>query len=316
VVRKFHIAIFAAVTALLPGECAHAVGTMTQQEFFAQYEPAVEKLRRFYTHMTLEATVTKRAVETNKPVIERQRIVVQTDGDKMRVETFVPSGAGGESVRVSVASPGSSFGARREPGQERFVLYFLSSDGDDNLKKLDSRHYYVFAPFRENMLLNKFRAKGTRITSIEQEERNGEVLVKVAYDCDIHYDNKSSTFSGYDVLSKTMCWALRESVAGEGEVQQRAVIEYDGVIDGVPLLKSAEYWRQRGDRRVNIVRCEVTEIVPDVAPAEMFEVSSVVPDLRQERKSFYWLLLIAGGVVLIAIAVVVARFAAHRRAAA
>jgi hypothetical protein len=88
------------------------------------------------------------------------------------------------------------------------------------------------------------------------------------------------------------------------------------MIDGVPLLKSAEYWRQNGDQRVNIVRCEVTKIEPTAPPPEMFELATLVGDVRQEKKSSLWLVLIVGGVVLVAIGLVLTRLAMHRRATA
>ena len=312
---KFRSAVFAVVAVLLMGGTAPALEGMSKQEFLAQYEPAAERLQRFYEHITLEAVVTRSNLEHKNSRIARQRLVLRTDGDKMRIDGFVPDGTGGESVRVAVTSPGSSFTLRRQADQESFVLSHLSSDSTQDMRSLRSRHYYLFAPFCESagvILADKIRPRNFRIISIEEEERNGEQLVKVAYERDVHFKGKPLTYAGYDVFSKTMGWALREFARG----RQRGIIEYDGMIDGVPLLKTAEYWRQKGDERVNILRCEVTKIEPYAAPPDTFEFAALVGDVRQEGKSSYWLLLIAGGVVLIAIAVVLARFAAHRRAAA
>ncbi len=290
---------------------------MSEQEFLAQYLPAAEKLERFYSHLTLEAVVTRSNMQSMRPVVARQRFVVRTAGDKMRRDRFVPEAAGGESAYIGVKSADGSFVVRRKAGQERFVLSNLSSNSLRGPNILATEHHYLFAPFSENggfLLANKFRSKSLRITSIEEEERNGEQLVKVTYERSTRFNGQPIHYVGYDVFSKTLGWALRESVAGGGEVQNRGKIEYDGMVDGVPLLKSAEYWRQKGDERYNILRCEVTRIEPGTAPPEAFELAALVGDVRQEKKSPYWLLLIIGGVALVAIAVVLARFAAHRRA--
>jgi len=292
-----------------------ALGGMSQQEFLAQYIPAAEKLQRVYSQMTLEVSVTRSDLERKNSSAEQQRVVVHTDGDKLRIDSFLPNGPGREQVRVAVVSSESSFSARRPADQENFVLSRLSSDTFRDRSILRSRHYYVFAPFCENggiTLLEKIRSSNFRITSIEEEERNGEELVKVAYEREVRFNDRSATYSGYDVFSKTMCWALRESLAGN----LHGRIEYDGMIDGVPLLKSAEYWRQKGDERVNIVRCDVTKIEPSTPSPDVFQLATLVGDVRQERKSWLWLLLIIGGIVLVAIGVVLARVAMHRRAVA
>jgi hypothetical protein len=48
----------------------------------------------------------------------------------------------------------------------------------------------------------------------------------------------------------------------------------------------------------------------------MFELATLVGDVRHEGKSWLWLVLIIGGVVLVAIGVVLARLAMRRRAVA
>jgi hypothetical protein len=288
-------------------------GGISREEFLAQYVPATEKLQRFYSHVTLEAIIT-RSNPQHKGA-ERERLIVRADGDRLRVDGFVHDKSGGETVRVTVTSADTSFTLRRNTDQDNFVLSHLASDTFRDRGILRSRYYYVFAPFSENggiILLEKIRSSNFKITSIDEEERNGEELVKVAYEREIRFNDKSATYSGYDVFSKTMCWALRESLAGN----LHGRIEYDGIIDGVPLLKSAEYWRQEGDQRVNVVRCEVTKIEPTAPPPEMFELATLVGDVRHEGKSWLWLVLIIGGVVLVAIGVVLARLAMRRRAVA
>jgi hypothetical protein len=303
-----------------------ANATVSEGEFFAQYETAARKLRDFYGAVTISGTLTKKNWTKDKNVAP-EKVVVYADGDRVRVDVdsskLIDGSPHDGAVRVSVVAPDTSFALTREPGANAYVLRNVTSDAESMAHALRGEKYLLFAPYKDRMgidVLEKLKSPGTKITSIAEEKRGDELLVKVSYQEDIVFNNKPLQYIGWYLFAQDKSWALRGSFSQRPVAEAKQIwseIEYGDTVDGIPLLKKAEYWMQKGTERSEVQKYEVTEIKPGRVPEREFQLAAFgIRDIREERETNYWLYLIVAGVVLIAAAFIVARISARRRAGA
>jgi hypothetical protein len=314
-----------AVLVLLAVAVSPAKAAVSESEFLAQYEPAVRKLHDFYRAVRVSGMLTKSNWTMDKNVAP-EKVVVYANGDRLRVDVVIPNLVSGNpeegAVRVSVSAPDTSFGLTREPGAKTFVLRNVTSDPDSMTHVLRGEKYLLFAPFKDRMgieILQKLKSPGLKITSIEDRKQGDESLVKVSYTDDIMFNNRPLQYIGWYLFSENKSWALRGSFSQRSVEDAKQIwsdIEYGDTVDGIPLLKKAEYWVQKGTVRSDIQTYDVSEIKPGRVPEKEFGLAAFgIRDIREEKETNYWLYLIVTGVVLIAAAIVVARVSARRRSA-
>jgi hypothetical protein len=127
---------------------------------------------------------------------------------------------------------------------------------------------------------------------------------------------------GTYVFYRDRAWALKEFSYGHANPTtpdhyvQKGRYQYEGMHEGVPLLKGVEYWRECGPerRRVIVERFEVTRIEPGPVPEEEFSLT-LLP-LEGAGRSGRWVRLMLGllGGVFVVTSFLVFRQGGRRKA--
>ena len=306
------------------GVATSARAELSQEEFFAQYAPAAARLNAFYAPPIKVTALRTKSNWRNGPSTPPERIAIYFNGDRVRVDAARPAPEGqnsdGGEVSTRVAGPETSFVVWRGAGQNSYGLTQLG-DGKHGPKATLARDEYVeFAPFYEHHLgvdyLTLLKRTSVKITALEEEKRGDEALVKVSYIQNSTINKKPVQWTCWCLFSKDRCWALRgSSYQNTATKSPPAVsqIEYGTTVDGIPILKTAEYWKQDGDQRLEVTKYEQIEIKKESAPAGDFTLAAFgIGDVREEKETKYWLYLIVAGVVMIAAVIVLARLGARR----
>jgi hypothetical protein len=320
--------------------CESACAELSKDEFLAQYELAAKRLQSFYDNVTISAVVTQKNWPWAKDSPEEKRwqypakYVFYADGKDVRLDIFQPAQDGqplaNVEARTVVADPGNSFSVNRSAGEKAFVLERLASDFErTKMRLLLNEARFAGAAYCDAWIgnvaaFNRLTAKGAKISSVEEETRDGEALVKVSYRQAGRIGRGPIQLICWLLLARDKCWAVRgwsEGVAAVADgpdildnEEARAEIEYGDSVNGVPLLKHVTYWRQKGGERFSIADYRIDEIKPGAPSSKEFKLATFgIGDIRAEKETSYWLYLIAAGVVLIAAAFIVARISARRR---
>ncbi|MBI2824283.1 MAG: hypothetical protein HYX69_06315 [Planctomycetia bacterium] len=303
--------------ALLLSANVKAGAEQSKTAFLEQYEPAARRLEAFYNSLTMSGTLT-RSNFNKKQFPSREKIVLRGNGASLRFDIDEPTDNGtvaGDGELSIVFTPKDTFEVTRDAATSAYVLRQMSAT-TDRLSMVQRQRYYLFATYFGRTaiprpILENLRRPALQITSIEEDPSGGEMLVKVSYTETVTFNRKPLTYSGWFLFSKTDGWALRGSFEKGDRPDAKAMradIKYNGKVDGIPLLQSAEYWMEKDGTRFDVERFDVVSIQPGAAPAQDFSLAAFgIRDAREERESRHWLFLVAAGIALVAIAIVLAR---------
>jgi hypothetical protein len=317
-----------------------ACAELSEEEFFAQYEPAAQKLQSFYDSVTISAMVTRKNGPWPKDSPQDKewqhpaKYVFYSDGTDVRLDTFQTTQdrqplADAEASTI-VAESRNSFTVRRGAGEKAFVLQKLTPYYErTKMRILLNEARFAGAAYGDTWIgsvtaYSRLKGQDVKISSIEEEMRGGESLVKVSYRHNSEIRRGPIQMICWFLFARDKCWALRGWSEGVATVtdgpdfldneQARAEIEYGDSLNGVPLLKHVTYWRQRGNERFSILDYRIDEIKPGPPSSKEFKLATFgIGDIRAEKETGYWLYLIMAGVVLLAAAFIVARISARRR---
>ena len=300
-------------------------GQISEEAFFGEYRPAYERLRQFYTNITIAGTLTK-SEWTFAGDVRPEVHTLRAGGDRFRVDRARSAKSPGNvgQVQASVVGPKSVFTVRRSEGKDDFILRRVRPREKDELQRISLRSSFLFAPFTTRSsvrdIIQKLTLPKVKITAIEDVTQGGEALVRVSYTEDLTFNKNKLTYLGWLLFAKDKSWALRGSFhrlePTNGE-EYWSDIQYDGADDGNRLLASVEYWRIANGKRIHIQRFEVDELVPGPPPEREFSLAAFgIGGIHEEKERPYWLFLITVGVVLLAAALVIVRWTRLRRARA
>lgn len=240
--RVFLIAVV--VVALLCTGIATAVDLVGA--FQIEHAAGWKRIEDVYSRIELteERQEPDRVRDGKKPI----SISYMGDGARHRMDVETPEFG----LRVSVATAATSFRLEKTLGQAEFVVKDVNRHNFvNNLEGMRERGGLSFAPFSiMNMrlidfsTLPRFETVGYEVVKIDDEE-----LLKLNWRSPHTYEGESSTRVGW-FLFLPRSWALREYEFRYSEDAfgcVRALIEYEGEHEGVPLVKSLRQWAERRD---------------------------------------------------------------------
>lgn len=287
-----------------------ATAEVSKSELLAKYEPAAKKLRQFYSELTISAQMsTEKVADPNFTYPDRLTFLAR--GERWRLDTsFAPSGSQAPDTviaRAIVAEPQASFTMVKRAGTDSFRPDRITLELGAARENIRNLAPFVAAPYTINDTTVEEFLKDSRltITSTQEETRGSEQLLKVHYQIDTIADNQPWQYSGWCLFSTSQLWALRGYLFRATAVesgQSWAEINYQGSSEGVPLLKTAEYWMQSGSDRSEIRRFVITDITPGAPEADQFTPAAVQPPPRRSFFPPYFLPAAAVVALLIAAA--------------
>jgi len=302
---------------------AVAQNRVSKDEFLARYEPAAKRLEEFYSNVEMRAVSTSAEWPAYNDTGGRRstRVVFRANGDLMRVDATIVSeddslAKGRTSVRV--ANPKGSFLAGRGAGKADFVLLGMDPDYGASVQTIRATHLAVAAPFAwlGAPIADTIRSDAAiTLTRIEETSQDGEPVVKVFWE-----DQRAV---GWFLFLKDRSWALREYSFWAKDLTpeklrtqpdryfvSRAAIEYGDTHDGIPLLKTAKYWRETGPARQPrlVETIVVEELVAGPVPEREFTLAALgIPSAEQTSNTVRPALLFVLGTTALILAYLVLR---------
>ena len=274
---------------------SRAVGGEIPREFLEQYQPFADRGMALYSQVKLEGTIVRNG---GNEVLWRN-FICQYDGKNFRLDlTYLPSPHsqgfnGGTESEVYIASPNGSLRAECASAITKFVIESYSpADYPELLSEIYNRTSCV-TPYRNLGLpiIEMLRSPRVTVESIAPISKDGREFVE------IKAQGKSTESSKvvYDttiLLSPAEGWAVREYTDSDEAwfakqkdkdpddhgTKIRWTLDYDGMKDGIPILKRVEYQEWRGRPHPSDVRLlNVESITFGPSPESDFTVDSLTP---------------------------------------
>ena len=307
-----------------PGLAIGAVSNaaVSKEEFLAEYGPAAARLDEFYSNLRVSAVLTKAAWPDAAGNIGEE-VVIRGGRGSLRLDRTTSQGQR-PGTAVWVATPARSFDAFARPGQSSYALEDLSSSYNDAVEGMRLRCPLTAAPygFLNIRITDLIKFDDLTVTRLERTtDEQGAALVKLHYEEHFEVDGKPADRYGWLTFYPDRCWALREHSWGTKDPNERRIrtlLDYAGDEEGVPLLKRAEYWDERGPpplKRFLVQTFEVTELVPGPVPAKEFSLAAFgLPDIEQGAPSGMPYLIVFFGLLALVAGILLRRWVVARRA--
>jgi len=301
---------------------APILADVSKSQFLEKYEPVAKKLQAFYRSVTIRATSTK----TNWPAYEDtggkriEKLIFRGNGDLMRVDATVLSDDGRSApsdTTIRVATPERCFLASRKAGQKPFVLRNVDTDYRRRAEAMCARYLLPSATYGycELTIADFIRSHDITLTAVEELTREDEPMARVSFEL-------NSKGIGWFLFSTERSWALREYLleikdkASPDYYAVRAVIEYDDGRDGMPRMKEARYWREKGREGERILNhtIVVDEFIVGPVPEEEFTLTALgIADIREQSRLTRALVFSFLGIVILIAAWFLVRHWTERR---
>lgn len=273
--------------------------------FEREYSHAWKRLEDVYSRMELieEHQPQERIRDGKEPI----RISYMADGIRYRMDVDTP----GVGTLVSVASDSICFRLERPSAQAEFVVKDINRHAFRKIREsMPLSGHLAFAPYSimDMRLFDFLTQKDFKNEGYEVVPSDGDPLLKLKWRSPyVDHEGKPQVRVGWFLFSADS-WTLREyeyrySEAAFGAV--RARIEYEGVQDGIPLVKSMTKWAERRDGTTEPrMTSKVIYLSPKAPSPENFTLSAfnLPDDLGTEGKlamSRFWLVIVGlGGLVV------------------
>ena len=277
-----------------------------KSEFLAKYRPFQERLEKFYGTLRFEAT----AREENFPnaVDATHKLVFRATEGRFRVDR-VTDRDGHFDQQVRVATPAQSFRLCSTSRQGAYGVESIGANFSEAIENMRLKNPLISAPYGifEITIAHFLENPDLTITAIDDDSASGEQLTKVSYERHSTIDNQRMQQYGWLTFYPNRCWAFHEYSIGAKEptgTRLRAVVDYNGERDGVPLLTKAEYWYESGaERKRSLAQTfDVSRIVPGAVDESEFTLSAFnLPEVGRQKSYFGWyvVIVIAIGIVLV-----------------
>ena len=287
---------------------AHGDDDALNQRLRTECPNAIRNLEVFYKNIQLTEKVTGTIVKQNYP--DRDGSIAYrfySNGSSLR-----GSGLDADYDVLSgvVATEDGTFRVARTNATEEFVLTQLDdSDYETQIESL--RLGGLKLPFVPYCVLNlrvvDLLVNNPHVISIE--------CMEVTYDDvpAVHVDVRFEPLRGAKlILDPERSWALLKYEYGnfsESGSLRVAAIKYDRVVNGIPVVKSADYWRVDAGERRDMYHAEVADIELEPAPMAEFSLEAFgisPPQTVQRSNTPLWTVVL--GILGLAIAMLLAYF--------
>jgi len=282
--RRYHSKKLLMVLVLLGGSCQLQAGELPP-ELVSQYAPAVERLRQFYTHTTIQGQLNREFPVTGKSI--EQSFVYRAAGVQLRMDLTTVGGKGGPdrpgSSELYMATRDGSLVTTRRPGDQAFDDARELKYGDTKLRIRDTCQLESPYTFGDHTTLLAFLQQSS-VTAIKvtRVKRNGEVLYRIRYTEVAGREDRPETWQSWFLLAPAQGWAIREysRSTGQGVAQVifRGLLEYDLQADGMPLVTRIESSKDSGapavcQERAHVVVTKITSGDPSIQYFTAFDFS-------------------------------------------
>jgi hypothetical protein len=286
---------------------AAAEGRSAKDRFITDYSPAAKKLEAFYGQIRIRAKRVEQGIPDGGEKYEFiDDILYKANGQLLRLDianrtqkkTMLP-----DTTLVRVANPKRCFNADKSPQSDNYIIRVLGKDYNKQVESIRQNCVIAWAPygFLDGTIFECLDSKEAvfEVTGYTRFNKGGEDFAKL--ECMwIHPpsdDGKQWKIGVWFLFAPEECWVIREYAWGPSKNPsgQRCVLDYGGKIDGVPLLKRAQYLTQYENETKprRVITFDVSEIVPGFFPEEEFELSSLhIPEIvEKERRRPFWYFL-------------------------
>ncbi len=275
-----------------------ALCEITVQEFFAQYEPAAIRLREIYANMTMSGRYIQgfkvRGSQTESRI--GYQFTIYSEGSRLCADLHQFEGKLSRPADSAfVVAPKMSFAVDRQDRTKPYELKRLKrqDQGPPNEMSIRLRLYAAFCPYADMdgvAILERLKHASTTIIGITEKNQDSDTLVTVSARFQLRppspRDKPLPEWTGSYTFSKTRGWVLQESTRSTPDAHDIRVscnVTYGAVVNGIPVLKRGEFWRDTPTDRIRIADCQVDEFKPGAPPLHEFTPAAFgVRDPRDE----------------------------------
>jgi hypothetical protein len=264
---------------VIVGGAVRAEGEGLKQRLITEYAPAAQQLEQFYTHLQM----TERQTRGDKNRVYRYR----SNGPLFRIDRIDPEG---RIIRAAVNTPQWRFQVSRNDSGA-FFLTTANSEGYESMEGLlRSNVKLPFAPYCiiDQSVVDFLSAPECKVSKVTEVTRAGKRLVQVFWERAVPLQARQ--FSGWFLFARDEFWVLLEYEFG-GQ-RDRCSIHYGEKVDGIPLVKRVEYWRDVGGKRMAQYETEATDVKLGPAAEEDFTTAAFgLPEIQATgERTRPWLL--------------------------
>jgi hypothetical protein len=240
---------------------ARAAGGDLPNDVAQAYAPAVDKLRDFYTHVTVTGRLKRELPQTKKSV--EQSFVYRAAGMQVRLNVTT-TGSKGMKAKVGasdlfMATRDGSLTTVRNPGSEVFDDAKQLNYGDTKTR-IDSTclltYPYTFGSYAT--IYEYLRQPTVTVLSVKKIKRDDESFVKISFNDITGRQDRTTKWSSWFLLSPAEGWAVREfsrsTGQGDAAVTYRGSLTYNGQDKGVPLASRILSIKEQGPQHVCVER--------------------------------------------------------------
>jgi hypothetical protein len=230
-------------------------------DFSKAYAPAVDRLRDFYTHVTVTGSL-KRELPQAKKSLE-QTFIYRAAGTQVRLNVTTVANKGMKAKvggsDLFMATRDGSLTTVRNPGSEVFDDAKQLNYGDTK-SRIDDTCLLTFpyACVGQGTVLEYLRQSTVKVLSVKKIKRDDESLVKVNFHETTGRQDRSTQWSSWVLLSPAEGWAVREfsrtSGQGDAAVTYRGSVEYEGQQNGIPLASRIVSIKEKGPSHACVER--------------------------------------------------------------
>jgi hypothetical protein len=268
------------------------------KQFQSEYAVAWKRTEEVYSKIVLteEFQTPYRIRDGKKPIT----ISYMGDGARYRMDMETPE----IGMRVSVATPTLSFRLEKPLGQTEFIVKDINRHAFSEIRQgMRERGCLPFAPFSimDTRLIDIVSQPTFEKVSHEVVMVEGKELLRLNWrDPYTDEEGKLKTRVGW-FLFLPRCWVLREYKFAYDETSfgsLRARIEYDGELNGIPLVKSIEQWAERRDGSTEprmtsrIVHLSTTPPASESFTLAAFNLPNGLGEAAKPQTSRLWMILL------------------------
>jgi hypothetical protein len=297
-----------------------------ERELLQEYRANYNRLEQFYNNVRMDVTYRRTDYSSEDGKGKPQRMarylvyransgeLLRMDVSPLKVEDESPTGE----TSVELARPKEGvFVASRKTTDSTFVLDKVHAQYDKGF--LVGYKFYA-APYTAYLLPMEFMVferadflKTLEVESVACQDEGKDRLVTITVTGVTERRNRK--WRGRFVLYRDKSWALREATCGVADIPTaqdttlQCRYEYEGMYEGVPLLKRAKYWQEQGPTRQRYQEevFDVRKIEPGAVPEEEFTLDALGIKVAGQGKVPRFYFVLAAGIAALLVAILLAR---------
>ena len=294
---------------------ANAEGASIKDRFLAEYPAASKRLNRVYGNLQFDVVHTEEPY-ANGVVTRRYREQYATNGGRLlrKVHVEQVKQSDNDTIgldRIYVADPRTSFSLQRAAPESPYVIVGIGSYEERAGGLLfEARPLTATFGYYETTL---WQSVHNDVVTEWDVAEGGQGLAQVTWT--EKKDETGFERRGKVIVAPSQSWAIREysllNYRGEpirvvGAL--RGTAEYDGIEDGVPLVKLLTHWSEGYDERGgvkdrgNMEKFEVVSITRELLPESNFTLAAFGlrdPTAATANRPQWWLWLAVSGFALV-----------------